>query len=730
MIGTLKKIFALTILLILSLSIIACGSEPKAILSLPGSVDNNGCLTLSVSSSTESIDLNDYMIFNEKSKVKFYSSEEMKDEIDSVITLNTGDNYIYVKVKEGLTKNNYTVNIVRRVLHSVSFDSNGGTSCATVYVDNGFAINPPETIREGYDFLGWGYDFTSPISTDLQLIAQWTPKKFTISSSDFDDISVDYDANYSLPKIDKKGYKFIKWVDSNGNDFSESGTWKGLQNTAVSAVFEKEIYTITYILGASLPNSTQTYTVDDTVALSAPTAPEGLNFLGWYASLEDETAVSSIEAGSTGNKTFYAKWIADEEIEHKLTVDADGQDFDKSEISVYYGSSYTLPTVQNKEGYTYNWILNGEEIPSNGIWALKSDATVSLKWTPVKYSITYNTDVKTTNPNTTVEFTVETDTITLVAPTRPNAVFVGWFTTEDFQEGTAITSIQKGTCENVILYAKFDITYHTVTYDPNGGSVQPSSSKFEIGDEYQLAIPTRENGISFIGWYTDLNNEETKLPTTGVWSIEQSVTVFAKWQIDEYTITLNSNGAKEEIKYTIYDTVTLPTKTATGFVFMGWKEAGSTAVYQHVVIGEGTTGNKEYTAVFSRFEYSFDATNKTATVSRYIRTTATDSVIIPANVNFNGVDYTVTAIGPEVFRNMGQFLTSYTSNFAVEIPKTLKSIGENAFTNCTDVTINVILDAGVDLNAWADSLIVASGNNQVVDVIKALRPAIGWSIYG
>ena len=105
MIGTLKKIFALTILLILSLSIIACGSEPKAILSLPGSVDNNGCLTLSVSSSTESIDLNDYMIFNEKSKVKFYSSDEMKDEIDSVITLNTGDNYIYVKVKEGWRDN-------------------------------------------------------------------------------------------------------------------------------------------------------------------------------------------------------------------------------------------------------------------------------------------------------------------------------------------------------------------------------------------------------------------------------------------------------------------------------------------------------------------------------------------------------------------------------------------------------------------------------------------------
>jgi hypothetical protein len=65
----------------------------------------------------------------------------------------------------------------------------------------------------------------------------------------------------------------------------------------------------------------------------------------------------------------------------------------------------------------------------------------------------------------------------------------------------------------------------------------------------------------------------------------------------------------------------------------------------------------------------------------------------------------------------------------VYIPNSVTKIGENAFYNCVDVTINIIMDKD-ELNVWADTLEVAAGNDQVVDVIKGRRPAIGWSIYG
>ena len=728
---TLKFILLFAILAILSFAIVSCSSDTKAVLSMPGSTDNDGCLTIFVSSSVETVDLHDYMIFNEKSKVKFYDSEDMKNEIGSTVSLQTGDNIFYVKVKEGLTKREYMVNIVRKDVYSVTFDSNGGTPCSSILVDSGSVINPPITSREGYDFVGWGYDFSTSITENVSLVAQWAPRKFTITSNDFENIEVTYDSAYSLPTVSKSGYEFIKWIDGDGNDFVASGTWKNLQDVTVSAVFEKETYTITYILGASLLNKTSTYTVDDEVVLEAPEAPEGLNFLGWFADLADETPVAKINAGTVGDRTFYAKWIADEEIEHKITIDANGIDIDGEEISVFFGSAYSLPKVADRAGYSYSWMLNGNEIPSNGVWVLKDDAVVSLVWTSLSYSITYNVDSRTSNPNTVVSFNVESATITLLAPTRPNAQFLGWYTTPDFQEGTLVTDIPTGSIGNINLYSKFQITYYSVTYDSNGGAVDSSSAKFEIGVSYELPIPTNVVGLAFAGWYTDVNDETTKIANSGVWSLEKDVSLIAKWEVIEYTVTLNSNGTKKEIKYTMNDTVELETPTASGYIFMGWQEGGSTAVYQRVVISKGTTGNKEYTAVFSKFEYSYDATNKTATVLRYVRVKGETSVVVPSNVNFNGIDYTVTAIGPEVFKNMAQFFSSYSSNFSVELPITLKSIGENAFSNCTDVQINVIPVKGVDMDAWADSLDVhETGNKDVVDVIKGRRPAIGWSIYG
>jgi hypothetical protein len=72
---------------------------------------------------------------------------------------------------------------------------------------------------------------------------------------------------------------------------------------------------------------------------------------------------------------------------------------------------------------------------------------------------------------------------------------------------------------------------------------------------------------------------------------------------------------------------------------------------------------------------------------------------------------------------------SAVTRVSVEIPNTLQKIGANAFSNCDDVSINVIMESGVELSTWADSLQVAKGNDHVVDVIKGKRPAIGWSVY-
>ena len=63
--------------------------------------------------------------------------------------------------------------------HTVSFNGNGGTDTASVQVKHGQTVSAPaDPTRSGYRFNGWysgaaAYDFSQPVTEDLELTAQW-----------------------------------------------------------------------------------------------------------------------------------------------------------------------------------------------------------------------------------------------------------------------------------------------------------------------------------------------------------------------------------------------------------------------------------------------------------------------------------------------------------------------------------------------------------------------------
>lgn len=91
------------------------------------------------------------------------------------IRLKEGDNTVYVLQTAGKRMKLYTVTIRRRPLYTVVFDVDGGSSVASQTVEEGDFALKPSTTRIGYEFGGWNYDFTKPITGNTTIKARWFP---------------------------------------------------------------------------------------------------------------------------------------------------------------------------------------------------------------------------------------------------------------------------------------------------------------------------------------------------------------------------------------------------------------------------------------------------------------------------------------------------------------------------------------------------------------------------
>ena len=145
--------------------------------------------------------------------------------------------------------------------------------------------------------------------------------------------------------------------------------------------------------------------------------------------------------------------------------------------------------------------------------------------------------------------------------TTPGCTFGGW----NKADGTAWDYASDKVTDNITLYAKWAANTYPITFDTAGGSeIAP------ITQDYGTVItapeaPTRE-GYTFIGW-------DKAIPTT---MPAENMTVTAQWEINQYTITFDTNGGSEIAPITQdYGTaITAPADpTREGYTFIGWDKA-------------------------------------------------------------------------------------------------------------------------------------------------------------
>ena len=172
-----------------------------------------------------------------------------------------------------------------------------------------------------------------------------------------------------------------------------------------------------------------------------------------------------------------------------------------------------------------------------------------------------------------------------VPAATPGYTFGGW----NKADGTAWDYASDKVTDNITLYAKWAANTYMITFDTAGGSeIAP------ITQDYGTVItapeaPTRE-GYTFIGW-------DKEIPTT---MPAENMTVTAQWEINQYTITFDTNGGSEIAPITQdYGTaITAPADpTRGGYTFIGWdKEIPTTMPAENMTVtaqwkdSEKTTG--------------------------------------------------------------------------------------------------------------------------------------------
>ena len=391
----------------------------------------------------------------------------------------------------------------------------------------------------------------------------------------------------------------------------------------VVAGFTPITYTLTYTLYDGTATNPATYNIETETFTLANPMKKGYDFTGWKLNGEGEAMMEVIIAkGSTGNKSYTATW--------KPTIYNIEYTLDGGTVATANPATYTIETETftlnnpTKTGYTFKgWKLNGEGEAMMEVSIVKGSTghkAYTATWQINQYTISFNSNGGTEVDPITQDY--NTAVTAPAAPTRTGYTFKGW--TPAVPETIP--------AEDITCTATWQINQYTITFDSNGGSdVDP------IKQDYNTAVtapaaPTK-TGYTFTGW----------TPAVPETIPAEDMTVTAQWQINQYTITFDSNGGSDVDPITQdYNTaVTAPAApTKKGYSFEGWTPAVPTTM---------PAENKTLTATWNLVTYNITynlagGTVATANPTSYNVESAAITLNNPTKEHFDFAGWTGTGL--------------------------------------------------------------------------------------
>ena len=325
------------------------------------------------------------------------------------------------------------------------------------------------------------------------------------------------------PAPSATGYTFGGWYKETG--CTNAWNFGSDRITAARTLYAKwtaKNYTITYYLNGGTqqvsPAPATSYTIESS-AITLPTpSKDGCNFDGWFDNSSfTGSAITTIAAGSTGNKEYWAKWsTASTYYDVTFGVHASGHGTlaavktatsaaITSGDDLLSGTAITFTASPSSYYEVEGWYTNaactegkhdaGETTYS--VASLGSDIKVYVKFKPITYTITYNLNSGTNNPSNPANYTYESSAITLQDPTRTGYTFGGWYTEVGLTN--RVYSIAAGSNGNKAFWAKWTENMTTVTINvspASSGTLTVGGAAFTPGNTTTAGVSTSRTVVA------------------------------------------------------------------------------------------------------------------------------------------------------------------------------------------------------------------------------------------
>ncbi|MDO4730897.1 MAG: InlB B-repeat-containing protein, partial [Clostridia bacterium] len=454
--------------------------------------------------------------------------------------------------------------------YTVTFDANGGTVVPpTMTTTNTKLPSLPTPTLEGKSFVGWFTEKTggslisleTEFTQDTTVYAQWADKET-------EEFEITFDANggtvetataktvdgklTSLPTPVLEGQQFLGWFLS--KDFGTAVTTDTVftQDTTVYAYWNQsgKEYTVTFDAnGGNLAIQTATTVLGKLTVLPDPVS-DTKTFIGWFTEKTDGTQITQ-DTVFNKDTTIYAQWL-DGKLEHTTDPKTNTLNADIKMTDVELFNAIPLTDEEKASGETIKISLVSKDIKDTISTEEKAlvDSTAKEGDTVSNYiDMVINKQlgdsevVNVHNPSGSIKIAIliPDDLINNDPDIERTYYIIHSYDGEtEIINGTFDETTKLFTFE-VSSFSTFALAYsdtkvsddpvvtdeYTITFDGNGGSVEPTTLTTVENKLPYLPEPTREN-YTFIGWYNNtLGTSKITLDTV----FSQDSTVYAIWEI-------------------------------------------------------------------------------------------------------------------------------------------------------------------------------------------------------